>query len=103
MITAVVRIRLPEGLELAAAKDIFKSTAVQYQAMPGLVRKYYLLSEDGRSVGGVYLWESREQALAQYTDEWKAFVEGKYGTPPSVELFETPVVVDNLLNRMVVS
>ncbi|MNT86961.1 hypothetical protein D3C72_2273210 [compost metagenome] len=71
--------------------------------MPGLVRKYYLLSEDGRSVGGVYLWESREQALAQYTDEWKAFVEGKYGTPPSVELFETPVVVDNLLNRVVVA
>jgi hypothetical protein len=30
-----------------------------------------------------------------YTPEWKAFVESKYGTPPSVEYLHAPVTVDN--------
>ena len=30
-----------------------------------------------------------------YTPEWKKFVEGKYGTPPSIEYLHSPVMVDN--------
>lgn len=103
MITAIVQIQLPTALDLSKASEIFESTAPQYQKVPGLIRKYYLLSDDGTQVGGVYLWESREQALAQYSAEWRDFVKQKYGTGPSVQLFETPVVVDNLLSKIVVA
>ncbi|MGE8409161.1 MAG: YdhR family protein [Pseudomonas sp.] len=103
MITAIVWIRLPIAVEAAMASEIFESTAPQYQQVPGLVRKYYLLSDDGGQVGGVYLWASREQALAQYSAEWQEFVKQKYGTWPSVQLFETPVIVDNLLAQVIVS
>jgi hypothetical protein len=30
-----------------------------------------------------------------YTAEWRAFVEGKYGTPPTIEYLHSPVMVDN--------
>ena len=38
---------------------------------------------------------SRADADRVYTDEWRKFVEGKYGTPPSIEYLHSPVMVDN--------
>lgn len=63
--------------------------------MPGLVRKTYLLSDDGLTAGGVYLWKTRSDAEALYTDEWRAGVREKYQTEPSLMYFESPVIVDN--------
>ena len=47
MITAVVQISLPKPISLEEAARAFESTAPKYQGLPGLVRKYYLRSEDG--------------------------------------------------------
>ena len=60
-----------------------------------MLRKNYWLSEDGRRAGGIYVWASRADAERVYTDEWKAFVESKYGAPPSIEYLHSPVMVDN--------
>jgi hypothetical protein len=35
-----------------------------------------------------------------YTESWYAFVREKYGTDPSVTYFESPVVVDNVLQQI---
>ncbi len=60
MITALVEFKLPQPMSLDQAKQTFLSTAPKYQGMPGLIRKYYVVSEDGRRAGGVYLWASHE-------------------------------------------
>ena len=101
MITAIVEFRLPETISVARAKQTFLGTAPKYKDMPGLIRKYYFLSEDGSKAGGIYLWSSREDADRLYTDEWKAFVRGKYGTDPSLTFLECPVVVDNLSHEII--
>ena len=36
-----------------------------------------------------------------YTAEWKVFVRGKYGSDPTLNYLETPVVVDNVLNEII--
>ena len=59
------------------------------------MRKYYLRSEDGRRAGGVYLWETRADAEAVYTSEWKARVKQLYGSEAEISWFDTPVIVDN--------
>ena len=74
MITAIVQFKLPQPVTRDKAQEIFTSTAPKYTAMPGLIRKYYLLSEDGGTAGGVYLWKSRDDAERLYTDEWKRFI-----------------------------
>ena len=102
MITAIATFQLPKRLTVAEAKSIFQSTAPRYQAQPGLIRKYYVLSEDGMTAGGVYLWRSREDADALYTDAWRAFVTEKYGAPPQVVFMESPVVVDNPTQQILV-
>lgn len=100
MITAIVEFKLPQPISVAQAKETFLSTAPKYKGMPGLIRKYYFLSEDGSKAGGIYLWASREAADRIYTEDWKTFVRGKYGTDPNLTFLECPVVVDNLSNEV---
>ena len=101
MVTAIVQFRIPAPLNKDQAKEVFMSTASKYQEARGLIRKYYLLSEDGGTVGGVYLWKSKEDAERLYTKEWTNFIEQKYGGEPSITYFHSPVVVDNLTKEIV--
>ncbi len=103
MITAIVNFQLPKPITLDEAHRTFLSTAPKYQGVAGLIRKYYMLSQDGSTVGGVYLWNSREEAEAMYTESWRSFVREKYGTEPSVTYMDTPVVVDNLSHEIIES
>jgi hypothetical protein len=95
MILTIVTFQLPQPTTLEEITKTFQSTAPKYRGIPGLLRKNYWMSEDGRRAGGIYLWESRADADRVYTDEWKAFVAGKYGTPPSIDYLHAPVMVDN--------
>ena len=100
MITTITEFKMPNPVSREEAQSIFLSTAPKYQNVPGLVRKCYILSQDGKTVGGVYLWNSRAEAEAMYTESWRDFVREKYGSDPSVTYFETPVVVDNLTHEI---
>jgi hypothetical protein len=101
MITALVQIKLPHPVTREKAQETFLGTAARYRETPGLLRKYYLLSQDGGTAGGVYLWKSRKDAEGLYTKEWEKFIRERYGAPPSVTYFESPVVVDNVTNEIV--
>lgn len=101
MITALIQIKLSKTLSQDEAQDIFASTASKYLEIQGLIRKYYILSEDGKTAGGVYLWESRKAAEKIFTDEWKNFIFQKYGSEPSVSYFNSPVIVDNSLGKII--
>ncbi len=95
MIMALVQFELEHPVSLDAATEMFEGSAPKYDGLPGLKRKHYLRSEDGRTVGGAYFWESRSAAEAVYSDDWKDFVTDKYGAPPVIIYFDNPVVVDN--------
>jgi hypothetical protein len=101
MITVIVRFRLPKPVSRSKAEELFLSSAPRYRQVPGLVRKYYILSEDGTESGGVYLFRSKEDAERLYTDAWKQYIVGKYGGEPSITYFESPVIVDNAAGEVV--
>ena len=101
MITAIVQFPLPEGTSRDTMTELFRSSAPNYEGLKGLVRKYYLYDEAGRG-GGVYLWESREAAEDVYTAEWRQIIAQRYGAEPAICYFETPVIVDNDSNRVIV-
>ena len=101
MIITITQFALPSPITRAEARSIFLSTAPKYRDVPGLLRKHYLFAEDGVTVGGVYLWNSRSDAEAMYTESWRVFVREKYGTDPTVSYFDCPVVVDNVAQQIV--
>lgn len=100
MIITLTSFKLPKPLTPAEASAIFASTAPTYRGVKGLLRKHYVIADDGATVGGIYLWESRADADAMYTEAWRAFVRGKYGTEPVVTYFDSPVLVDNVAQRI---
>ena len=100
MITALVQFKLPQPVTRDKAREMFLSTAPKYRDAQGLIRKYYILSEDGGTAGGVYLWRSVADAEKLYTDDWKKFIVDKYGAEPSVQYFASPVIVDNLTGEI---
>ncbi len=100
MITVIVQFKLPQTITREQARQTFLSTAPKYTEIPGLIRKYYILSQDGGMAGGVYLWNSKEQADKLYTEDWRSFVTEKYGTAPLITYFECPVVVDNISHEI---
>jgi len=100
MITVITTFQLTKSITREEAKAIFLTTAPKYQGVPGLFRKCYVLSADGKTVGGVYLWKSRAEAEAMYTESWRVFVREKYGVEPAVTYFDTPVVVDNVTHEI---
>ena len=101
MITVMVTFQLPKAMTLDEARTIFLGSAPKYQAVAGLIRKYYVLAQDGKTAGGIYLWKSQAEAEALYTESWKAFVREKYGCDPSVVYMDSPVVVDNLSHEII--
>ena len=100
MIIVLTAFTLPKPITLDEARRIFLSTAPTYRDVQGLFRKHYVLSEDGRTAGGVYLWNSKPEAEAMYTPTWRSFVREKYGTDPVVTYFESPVLVDNVTKQI---
>lgn len=101
MFTAIVQITVPKPLTDENIREIFDKTSPNYLGVPGLIRKYYLLSEDRLTIGGCYLWETKEDGERIYTPEWRKFVVERYGGPePTVTFFESPVVVETAQNRI---
>lgn len=101
MITALVQFRLPQPVTREKARQLFVGSAPKYREASGLIRKYYLLSEDGATAGGVYLWKSKKDAAALHTKEWEQVIRERYGALPTVIFFDSPVVVDNLTNEII--
>lgn len=100
MIITITTFALPKPITREEARNTFLSTAPKYRGVQGLLSKHYVLSEDGGTAGGVYVWNSRADAEAMYTESWRAFVREKYGTEPTVTYFDCPVVVDNVAQQI---
>ena len=100
MIVAITNFQLPKTVTHEEARSIFLTTAPTYQGVKGLLRKSYLVAQDGNSVGGIYFWNSRAEAEAMFTESWRAYVREKYYCDPSVTYFDSPVMVDNISHEI---
>jgi hypothetical protein len=92
----VVRVLFPINTpDIEGLKKKMLGTAPKYEGLAGLTRKYYVVTEDQRQAGGIYLWETRAAAEAWYTPEWSRYMTEAWGQPPLVEYLDCPIVVDN--------
>ena len=80
--------------------ELYEESAPRCMNWKGFIRKYYVLSEDGSTGGGIYLWNSKAEAEAILTDEFKAYVANRYGSEPVISYFECPVVADKISSEI---
>jgi hypothetical protein len=60
-----------------------------------LLRKHYLVSEDGRECGGLYIWPDRAAAEAAHDAAWRAAVETRTGAAPTILYYDLMMLLDN--------
>ena len=101
MHTVMWTFKLPAAVTRTEVVDTIKATAHGYQGVPGLIRKYYGLTEDGASLVGIYLWKSRAAADAFYTPDWIARISGRWQSQGKRQDWETPMVVESAQNRLI--
>ncbi len=64
--------------------------------VPGLLRRYALLTGDGR-FGGAYLWRDEAAARQWLNAAWQRKVRTLYGSAPQVEWFDAPILMPSTL------
>lgn len=94
MIVAHVRFST-KGADKREFEKKMLGTAPKYEKLDGLIRKYYIMTEDGRTAGGIYLWESKEKAQVWYNADWMKYMTEAWGEPPLLEYLDCPIVVDS--------
>lgn len=101
MISVLVQFKMDQQIPADKMAELSLANAPLYKGVDGLHRKYYLWSDGGSTVGGLYLWDSREQAEAVYNGEWRDRVVNAYGCEPEMTWFDCPVVLDNRHDEIV--
>ena len=66
----------------------------------GLLRKNYLINIETNTAGGVYVFDSAENALEWFDSDRIAFLSERYSTTPDIKYFYSPVEVNNETNKI---
>jgi hypothetical protein len=101
MHTVMWTFKVPDHTTKQDLENTINATAHTYQGIPGLIRKYYGIAENGRTLVGIYLWKSKTDAERFYTPEWIAMVTKRWNAPPVRQQWETPMVVESAEQRLV--
>ena len=96
MIVAIVTFRYPDG---AYDPDRFTEQSrrrrIFYEGLPGLILKIYWGAPDAPEAGGIYLWESLEQARATYNEEWQRRAAEAFGVAPEIRYLNVSDTIQN--------
>ena len=82
-------------MDRAAILEDAKHTIPRWRANRELLRKHYLLDEAAGEGCGLYIWPSREAAEKAHDAEWRAGVEKRTGSKPTIRYFDLLMLLDN--------
>jgi len=99
MITEIVRFSIPSDMPIDQILHLFEESAEGWRAHPKLRRKNYLYDADAGIAGDVYTWESIADAEEAHGDTFLARIAEAFGSAPSPQYFETPIIVDNTASQ----
>ena len=91
----------PPQLTREIIEKQFSQVVDRYLGIQGLIRKYFGFTEDGKSVIGIYLWISKEEADKFYTKEWMEGVTQRWGATPTKSEWIVPIVAESLEKKSV--
>ena len=78
------------------------AAAPEYLGVPGLIRKYYGIAPDCRSVVEFYLWKSKADADRFFNLDWDSRTSQRWESAMMTRQdFEAPMVVESEQKRLV--
>jgi len=94
MIVVVVTFKLSSEIDSISLKEKFIETSTIYQDTVGLIRKNYISDTENNSAGGVYCFDTMENAKSWFDEERVQWITDRY-SKPKLNFYESPVIVDN--------
>jgi hypothetical protein len=91
-VSTLVTIATPDGIDRERLITKFKAAVPVYQKAGGLLRKYFIITDDGK-FGGIYLWSDQAAAQQWFSDAWHQRVRETYGADASIEWFDAPILL----------
>jgi hypothetical protein len=88
MIGAYVTFRYDGNFDRDRVVAIAQSARSAFENLPGLCCKFFTFNESQQRVTNFYLWSSREQADAFFSEQLKQRVTDLYGVPPAIAYVE---------------
>jgi hypothetical protein len=95
MIAEPVKFKVPEGMSRDELLASARLTVPGWVANSDLLRKHYLLDDQGYTYG-FYLWKSKAAAKAAHGDAFRARVREKFQCEVEFSYFEVLLNLDNL-------
>ncbi len=95
MITEIVLFDLPAGITRERMLAQFRESIPRWRDNPDLLRKHMIFDLARGKGGGVYLWRSVADAKRWHGEAFRQRILAAFGSEPSYQYFDTPVVVDN--------
>jgi hypothetical protein len=100
VITEIVTFNLPKGMTRDQILAQFRDSIPRWRDNPDMIRKHMIFDLEHGKAGGVYLWHSVADAKRWHDETFRARVKAAFGSEPSYQYFETPVIVDNDARRV---
>ena len=95
MILELVEFNTPKGWTREQVAEDARHVINKWRANPELLRKHFLLSLDGKTGGGVYIWPSVEAAQEAHGEEWRQSIIRRTGAAPTIRYFDLFLLIDN--------
>ena len=99
MIIVIVKFKISPDVTKSALKEKFIESSEMYRTTPGLIRKNYLSDLKNNIAGGVYCFDTIENARKWFDDNRIEWLTQKY-SKPEINFYDNPVVVDNISNEI---
>jgi len=91
-VSTIVTIPIPAGVDRDRLVAEFRAAVPQYRKVAGLLRKYFIVTDDGK-FGGVYLWSDQAAAERWFSAAWHERVVKTYGVDAGIEWFDIPILL----------
>lgn len=95
MITEIVLFDLPKGTTRERMIAQFRDSIPRWQGNKEMLRKHMVFDLERGKGGGVYLWPSVEAAKRAHDEAFRQRILQTFGSEPTYQYFDTPVIVDN--------
>ena len=100
MIIVIVTFKISPDVTESTLKDKFMESSGLYKDTPGLIRKNYLSDVKNNTAGGVYCFDTLENAQNWFDDKRIDWLTKRY-SKPEINFYDNPIVIDNISNEII--
>jgi len=95
MILELVEFNTPKGWTREQVAEDARHVIGKWRANSELLRKHFLVSLDGKTGAGVYIWPSVGAAQKAHGEEWRQSIIKRTGAAPTIRYFDLFLLIDN--------